>query len=390
MPSTRPSAPSDPSSSSAPAEDNSEAGQDSKDDKTDSPEAPAENDPAQKPEEKGDEENPQTPEKPSSETPALGVSNGVLTITNPEKVAGALVLPDGNYTIPKQLFAGNEKITSVAVPKGVTAIGAGAFQGCTGLCSVQLPDTLVSIGAGAFMNCTALQTVSFPVKAKLEMGSAVFSGCGKLASVELPEGLTVLPDRTFAGCTSLTQIGLPKSLEKIGDSLGGVFRDCIALKNVEFPQNLKKIGPYAFQNAGLVRVQIPASVETIAEGAFLQDHALNTVEFQGSGAGCTLAKGVFSHCENLETVLLRGNIPELPEELFAYSDLKTLYIPASVQKIVDTAFDEDTPPETIYFAGSEAAWAKLTENHGELENVTVRCDQPAPKSSAAAALVSLF
>lgn len=395
-PSTKPSTPSNPSTPSAPAEDNNGTGQDDKndttpkDDKTDSPNAPAENEPEQKPDEKEDENNDQTPSGPSNEAPALSVENGVLTITNPEKVTGALTLPSGNYSIPAQLFAGNENIISVVLPKGVTEIGAGAFRGCTSLTSVQLPDTLVSIGAGAFMDCTALQMVSFPAKAKLEMGSAVFSGCTELAAVDLPEGLTVLPDLTFKDCASLTQVGLPKSLESIGNGIGGVFQNCTSLKSIELPQGLKKIETYVFLNTGLVRVQIPATVETVAEGAFAQNNALNIVEFESGSTSHAIGMGVFSHCGNLETVILRGTIPELPEELFAYSSLKTLYIPASVQRIADTAFDYDAPPETIYFAGTEAAWKALTEDLWGLEEVTVRCGQPAPETSVFTAFFSLF
>ena len=44
------------------------------------------------------------------------------------------------------------KITSVAIPEGVTRVGDFAFVGCQSLAEVELPSTLTQVGTGAFIN----------------------------------------------------------------------------------------------------------------------------------------------------------------------------------------------------------------------------------------------
>lgn len=59
--------------------------------------------------------------------------------------ATVLTLPDGyndrNYVIYQYAFCGNESITSVTLPKSVTAIGAYAFSGCTALTAIDYAGT---------------------------------------------------------------------------------------------------------------------------------------------------------------------------------------------------------------------------------------------------------
>ena len=70
---------------------------------------------------------PITPEEKTN-VRLLEITDGKLTgVTDKEKLAGSLVLPDS-----------------------VTEIGDEAFSGCTGLTNVVIPDTVTEIGDGAF------------------------------------------------------------------------------------------------------------------------------------------------------------------------------------------------------------------------------------------------
>jgi hypothetical protein len=53
-----------------------------------------------------------------------------------------------------------QKITgAVTIPNGVTSIGDGAFSGRTNLVSVTIPESVTTIGNNAFGNCNSLRTV---------------------------------------------------------------------------------------------------------------------------------------------------------------------------------------------------------------------------------------
>lgn len=116
----------------------------------------------------------------------------------------------------------------------VTSIGNQAFMHCEKLTSVDLSKTKVTaIGKFAFSDCTALQNVVLPDKLE-SLGSSVFTGCSSIKTLRTataPEGVVFF---------------LPDTLNSIGYQ---TFKNCFA-SDVD------------------ARVVIPASVETIADGAF--------------------------------------------------------------------------------------------------------------------------
>ena len=57
-----------------------------------------------------------------------------------------------------------------------------------------------------------------------------------------------------------------------------MFNQCKDLKKVAFSEALEKIGLYAFYRTGIENLRIPASLRTIAQGAFAECWHLRTVE----------------------------------------------------------------------------------------------------------------
>lgn len=129
-----------------------------------------------------------------------------LKVVIPAEINGTTVTSIGN-----QAFMHCEKLTSVDLSKTkVTAIGKFAFSECTALQDVVLPDTLESLGSSVFTGCISIKT---------------------LRTATAPEGVVFF---------------LPDTLNSIGYQ---TFKNCFA-SDVD------------------ARVVIPASVETIADGAF--------------------------------------------------------------------------------------------------------------------------
>ena len=209
-------------------------------------------------------------------------------------------LPKGLTAIGEDAFQRCESLTSIALPEGLTAIGDNAFFSC-GLTSIALPDSLTSMGANPFLGCSSLTAIDIspdhPVFAQadgvlyekasgtlvcypagkadcsfavpegtLSIGDDAFDGCFFLTSVALPDGLTAIGEGAFAGCFFLRTVTLPDSLTTIGDS---AFMACFALSAVALPEGLISIGDDAFVGcASLTSIALPDSLTSIGEGAF--------------------------------------------------------------------------------------------------------------------------
>ena len=91
-------------------------------------------------------------------------------------------------TIAPDVFGGNELITYVKLPAGVTVIAEEGFKGCTALKSVYLPSTVEKIGAGAFENCTAMTQICLP-RTITVIGDRAFKGDGKLQTVQIKDAV---------------------------------------------------------------------------------------------------------------------------------------------------------------------------------------------------------
>lgn len=107
--------------------------------------------------------------------------------------------------------------------------------------------------------------------------------------------ITTLGKSAFSGCTGLTGVILPDTLVVLGEadgSAGSVFNGCSGLQFVrtadsdedavfELPSGLIKIGNQTFQNTfpkgANLKIQIPASVETIGSQAFSSNSAFSQI-----------------------------------------------------------------------------------------------------------------
>lgn len=129
----------------------------------------------------------------------------------------SVALPTGLTTIPNQAFAECNELESIPIPQGVTSIGYDAFGNCHKLASITLPAGLTSLQGGAFFGCTSLTSIVIPSGVEVIEGKT-FSYCTGLKSLTLQEGLTDIYDYAFTDCTLLTTITLPSTLGTICDA----------------------------------------------------------------------------------------------------------------------------------------------------------------------------
>ena len=202
-----------------------------------------------------------------------GVSKTWFASVNPDKgtLYVALQIPDTVTTIANDAFRDN--YTSDKAKYGAVTTNNGLGQ-----CTVAAID---------FSQATALTTIRY----QAAMRCSYLSGVLDLSHTKI----TTLGKSAFSGCTGLTGVILPDTLEVLGEadgSAGSVFNGCTGLQFVrtarsdkdavfELPSGLIKIGNQTFQDTfpkgANLKIQIPASVETIGSQAFSSNSAFSQI-----------------------------------------------------------------------------------------------------------------
>ena len=204
-----------------------------------------------------------------------------------------VVLPASIRTIENLAFKENKKLSSINIPtlqdlidagdadasgniiKGVT-IGQQAFFRTKALQSIELPNSITKIGKSAFSE-SVLTSVEVPGSVET-IEESVFKSCNKMTTAILNEGTKYIRLESFAGCIKMTSVTLPEGLLTIAKQ---AFAICNELPSMTIPSTVTSIGDYAFSyDAKMTSINIPA--------------------------GTTLGKGVFTYCNNLETITVDG------------------------------------------------------------------------------------
>lgn len=258
------------------------------------------------------------------------INNTIATI--PGEVWGRKVTGVGF-----EAFTDRMQLEGVALNANVAYIDTLAFAGSTNLKTIALPDTLREIRHGAFQHCESLEKVN------------------------LPDGVTTIEEAAFLNCYSLTYARIPESVSYIGpDTFAGC--DQLALDVVP--------GSYAENYAREFGISIfgeePAE-QIVSEGAFearvLESGGCEIVRYTGADSDVVMPQSiegypVYSlgercmehpgHNPSLNNLVLPEGLERIESEaLAACSDLRYIYIPASVNYIGEIAF-ADCPDVQIH------------------------------------------
>lgn len=146
-------------------------------------------------------------------------------------------------------------------------------------------------------------------------------GSSSISELVIEDGVTTIGDGAFAlfyiGNSRLS-VSLPSSVVSIG---AGSFYNNYSIETVTLRQGLKSIGKDAFYNAGINRLTMPDSVESVGYEAF---------------------------CDSgIRTLKLSAGLRSLPGQCFYGTKITTLTIPAQLTDISYTAFSNCVNLTTI-------------------------------------------
>ena len=196
------------------------------------------------------------------------------------------VITDEDPLNTKPSYIGDDTITEIVIPEGVTTIGAFAFAGLTKLEKVTLPSTLVTIGQGAFEGCTNLTLVAGLENVKF-INAKAFYNCDLTDAYNL-DNIVAISNSAFENNKNLTEITLSESAHSLGSK---TFKGCEKLEEVTFFSEKIKVGEYTF-----------------ADCTSLTEISLNSA---------VISAGTFSGCTALKSVKIGKDVAQIGEHAFA-------------------------------------------------------------------------
>ena len=244
-----------------------------------------------------------------------------------------------------------EKVEYEGVEYAVTAIGQ-AFQGCDKILSVELPNTITTIDAMAFYNCSNLATINIPASVQV-VGKMVFAGCSKLKEVHISDlsawcqikvdgyskandGLLGNGSNIFLNGEMITNLAIPNDIEVVNSC---AFACSPGIVSVAIGDNVAFIGSYAFANcSNLKEITVSGDLESLGVAVF---YGSEWFELQNDGPVyvgnilCDYKGEVPTDCD---LQIKDGTKSVAPQVFFNNSDLRSIYIPASVEDIGQQAF----------------------------------------------------
>lgn len=250
-----------------------------------------------------------------------------------------------------------DKIKSIVIGEGVTKIGHDFFADLDNLQSINFPSTLEEIGDYAFYGCDQLSHVQFPENLT-SIDHGAFMRCSSLSKADLPRNLEHLGMYAFEDAL-ITSVYIPASLNSIEcNPFTGCKNLChivVDSKNEIYDSrnNCNAVcgseDPYSILSNAIIfgcsSTVIPKDITRINQEAF---SGTNISSINIPDGVTHIEYKAFSYCYNLKSVKLPSDLVEI--ELFAFEccvNLERIYLPNSIEKIGSGVFFDCISLESI-------------------------------------------
>ena len=317
-------------------------------------------------------------------------------------------IEEGVSSIGKYAFYESDMIEEISLPSTLTAIGSYAFGYDVGIKEIVIPNSVKTIGDSAFLKCTALTKITLPSGLTV-IEAGLLDGCSALTDLKLPAGIQRIGRCAFSFCEGITELVLPEHLVSIKEE---AFARS-GLTSITIPDKTTEVDPTAFDHcedlsaiivsdsnpvyasenglfltknkktllkcpAGREIVQIPSTVETIGEAAFLECVNIQKITLPKKVA--VIEAEAFKDCTGLNGVIWSEQLKTIGSRAFENcTSLKDVILPDQVETIGFSAFNNCTGmtkiviPASVVELGSEIFYfcnsLKTAEIKGKIETL---------------------
>lgn len=314
-------------------------------------------------------------------------SNGTLTITGYSGTETKVTVPAtiGGKSVSGigyGAFLNNRKLEEMTVSEGIQSINGDAFTGST-LKKIYLPASLNTFRSSRLMRKLEGIYVDSASQYYKDVDGVLYNKnmttlikypAQKTATTfTVPGGVTTVDDDSMDSNTSIQKVVLPDSVKEVRmNAFGG----CSKLSEVTLPEQCESAGQFAFSGTALTSFYIPAALDTLGAGAFMDTKISSmTVSPQNTKFYLDGKGGLYEHsnsgylsadwtqwhryCEMLfyyygsdeEYTILDGTITLEMYSFYKPNNLKKLVMPDSVQILESDWIGCDTLEE-VYLSPS--------------------------------------
>ena len=289
-------------------------------------------------------------------------------------------------------------LTKMVVSEGIEEIKAYACYGGNKE-TVILPKSLKKIGDSAFMYASSLKEVVFPEDSELTtVESCAFWGCDSLEKITLGKKVERIGSWAFRNCKGLKEATIQSGCSGNDDYMDvvDVFWGSDSLETLTLgSENVwfgKDYGSY-YDGTSMENLKHVILLDTVKKVLNGSSESIETVDM-GNGVE-ELGEGAFYRCRNLKSVILSGNLTEIPDQtfkectsleeieipdgvthigiltFFSCSKLKKVELPGSLKTIGSAAFRYCTALKEIELPEGLEKIEKRAFTCTELETVTI-------------------
>lgn len=271
----------------------------------------------------------------------------------------SIVIPGTVKTVEVNAFL-QSYIEQATIEDGVEILDSAAFRLC-GLKEITIPGSVKEIKDSCFSEILGLSKVTINNGVEKIDGGAFYGTAIK--EIEIPASVLTIDDSAFSGCGKIQTINVAidnQNYSSQNDSLYNKDKTKIIRypsgkkgnKDTEFevPSTVKEIGNSCFSSCGnLGKIKITSNVEKLATSSFVNQGILTEINVVSENQYYSSEDGVLFNKDktefikwpqgkSLEEYTVPGTVKTIKGGSFHVSNIKSIIIPPSVEKMESYAF----------------------------------------------------